>query len=231
MPVGKPAPGPVPPPPRRRGPQPRYSRADVVGAAVAIADGDGLDAVTFRAVAASLGTGVMSLYNYVPDKQALVYAMTELAGAELDLPELTGDWRADLHEVARRQRALVHRHRWLIDSVTHLQPIGPSGLALLEFGLAALEPTGLPPGDKLETIALVNGFVLNMARVEVANEAAVADPGAQFALLPELLATGQYPRFAALMAEGGQPAAFDPNVHFTRLLDRILDGLVRAPGA
>jgi AcrR family transcriptional regulator len=55
----------------------------VVRAAVAIADSDGLDAVTFRAVAARLGTGVMSLYNYVPDKQALVYEMVELVGAEV----------------------------------------------------------------------------------------------------------------------------------------------------
>src|SRR3984957_7414530 len=138
MQAATPASGATPPSPRRRGPRPRHSREDVVGAAVAIADGDGLDAVTFRAVAARLGTGVMSLYNYVPDKQALVYEMTELVGAELDLPWPTGDWRADLHEMARRQREVVHRHPWLIDAVTHLQPIGPSGLALLEFGLGAL---------------------------------------------------------------------------------------------
>ncbi len=73
----------------------------MVRAAVAIADSEGLDAVTFRAVAARLGTGVMSLYNYVPDKQALVDGMTELVGAELDLPgrRVTGGptctrWRA-----------------------------------------------------------------------------------------------------------------------------------------
>ena len=234
MPAATPAPGPVPPSPRRRGPRPRYSRADVAGAAVAIADGGGLDAVTFRAVAARLGTGVMSLYNYVPDKQALVYEMTEQVGAELDLHEPTGDWRADLHEMARRQREVVLRHPWLIDASTHLQPIGPSGLAMLEFGLGALESTGLPVRDQLETIALVYGFVLNMVRAELANRADTADPeaqAAQFALLPELLATGRYPRFAALMAQGGQPEAFDPAEHFSRLLDRILDGLGREPGA
>jgi AcrR family transcriptional regulator len=234
MPAATPVPGPTSPSSRRRGPRPRYSRADVARAGVAIADSGGLDAVTLRAVATRLGAGVMSLYNYVPDKQALVYEMTELAGAELDLPEPTGDWRADLHEMARRQREVVHRHPWLIDAVTHLQPIGPSGLALLEFGLSVLEPTGLPARDKLETIALVNGFVLNMVRVELANQVAPADPGApgaQFALLPELLATGRYPRFAALLAQGGQPEAFDPAVHFGRLLDRILDGLLHGPGA
>jgi AcrR family transcriptional regulator len=71
MQAATPASGATPPSPRRRGPRPRHSREDVVRAAVAIADSDGLDAVTFRAVAARLGTGVMSLYNYVPDKQAL----------------------------------------------------------------------------------------------------------------------------------------------------------------
>ena len=45
--------------------------------AVAIADTGNLDAVTFRAVASRLGTGVMSLYSYVPDKQTLVYDMVE----------------------------------------------------------------------------------------------------------------------------------------------------------
>ncbi len=67
-----------------------------------------------------------------------------------------------------------------------------------------------------------------MVRVEV--EGRAADPGrqaAQFAQLPELLATGRYPRFAAAMAAGGQPETFDPDEHFTRLLDKILDGLVR----
>ena len=86
MQAATPASGATPPSPRRRGPRPRHSREDVVRAAVAIADSDGLDAVTFRAVAARLGTGVMSLYNYVPDKQALVYEMVELVSAELDLP-------------------------------------------------------------------------------------------------------------------------------------------------
>jgi AcrR family transcriptional regulator len=216
--------------PRRRGPRPRYSREDVTRAAVVIADSDGLDAVTFRAVAAHLGTGVMSLYNYVPDKQSLVYDMAELVSAELELPEPTGDWRADMHLVAGKQHALAHRHPWLIQAVSHLQPLGPATLALLEFALGALEPTGLSPQDCLETIALINGFVLNIVRAELASEATAADPeqqARQFALVPELLATGRYPRFAAVITQGGQPEKWEPVAHFGRLLDLILDGLVR----
>ena len=54
MPVARPADG----APRRRGPRPRHTRQDVALAAVAIADADGVDKVTFRAVAARLGVGV-----------------------------------------------------------------------------------------------------------------------------------------------------------------------------
>ena len=157
VPGGRPRPA-----PRRRGPAPRHSREEVVQAAVAIADADGLDAVTFRAVASRLGTGVMSLYSYVPDKQTLVYDMVEQVSGEIDLPEPSGDWRADMHLLAQGQRAQLHRHPWLIDAVSHLQPLGPTILAVLEFALGALEPTGLDPGARLETFSLINGFIVEL---------------------------------------------------------------------
>jgi AcrR family transcriptional regulator len=218
---------------RRRGPQPRHTRQEVVRAAVAIADAEGLDAVTIRAVAGRLGTGVMSLYSYVPDKQTLVYDMVEEVSGELDLPAPSGDWRADMHLLARLQRAALHRHPWLIDATSHLQPLGPAIVAALEFALGALEPTGLAAGARLETFALVNGFVAGLVRAELASQAAaVPDPAraaAQAARLGELLATGLYPRFAAAVAQGGPPAA-ELGAQFERLLDRILDGLVSSAG-
>ncbi len=214
---------------RRRGPRPRHTRQDVVRAAVALADAEGLEAVTIRAVARRLGTGVMSLYSYVPDKQTLVYDMVEEVSGELELPEPGGDWRADMHLLAGQQRALLSRHPWLIDATSHRQPLGPGTLAVLEFALGALEPTGLPAGARLEAFAMVNGFVMAIVRTERAAAPDPAQAAAQVARLQELLATGQYPRFAAALAEGG-PAAADPGARFGQLLDRILDGLIGPVG-
>jgi AcrR family transcriptional regulator len=204
----------------------------VVRAAVALADAEGLDAVTIRAVARRLGTGVMSLYSYVPDKQTLVYDMVEEVSGELSLPEPGGDWRADMHVLAGAQRALLRRHPWLIEATSHLQPLGPGTLAVLEFALGALEPTGLPAAARLEAFAMVNGFVVSLVRTGRASQAAPdpAQAAAQVARLGELLATGRYPRFAAALAQGGPPAT-DLDSQFGRLLDRILDGLVSPAGA
>jgi AcrR family transcriptional regulator len=171
----------------------------------------------------------MSLYNYVPDKQALVYAMVEEVAAELRLPEPTGSWRADVHSLAREQRAVLFRHPWMITESSHLQPLGPSLVALLEWALEVLEPTGLSAQERLMTIAMLNWFVGDMVRGELATRAAPPPDSeqavAQTRQLTELLATGRYPRFAAAIAQSGPP---DPDVRpfFDRLLDRILDGLV-----
>jgi AcrR family transcriptional regulator len=200
-------------------------------AAVAIADAEGIDKVTFRAVASRLGAGVMSLYSYVPDKQALVYEMVAEAAAELCLPEPTGEWRADIHRFAHEQRALLHRHPWLLTETSHLQPLGPAILAQIEWALGALESTGLPARELLETIAMLNWFIGNIVRGELAMRAAPPPDSEQAATqakqLTELLATGRYPRFAAAVTQPSPPGP-DARPHFDRLFDRVLDGLIGA---
>jgi AcrR family transcriptional regulator len=215
----------------RRGRPPRHTMADVVAAAVAIADADGLPAVTMRTVAARLGAGAMSLYSYVLDKDALVAAMVEHVSGEQRLPQTpSGDWRADLAVLAREQRALLHRHRWLVEAVSHRQPLGPNALAALEFAAAALEPTGQPPATRLETFALLTGFVINVVRSELADAAAAsAAPAAALAEqrhLVQLLGTGRYPHVAAALADAAADGGGgDVGERFEQLLARMLDGL------
>ena len=57
--------------PSRRGPRPRLDVDTVVDAAIALADEQGLEAVTMRALAARLRVSAMTLYGYVPGKDEL----------------------------------------------------------------------------------------------------------------------------------------------------------------
>jgi AcrR family transcriptional regulator len=96
-----------------RGPRPAHSRDSIAAAAIVIADAEGLDAVSMRRVAAALGAGTMSLYNYVPKKEHLLDLMLDAASGEYRLPpEPSGDVRADLARLAHEQLAIFRRHPW-----------------------------------------------------------------------------------------------------------------------
>jgi AcrR family transcriptional regulator len=214
--------------PARRGRPPRHSAADVVRAGVALADAEGLAAVTMRAVAARLGAPVMSLYSYVPDKPALVQAMVEQVSVSLDLPALTGDWRRDLAGTGRAQRSLLHRHPWLIDAISHRRPPGPGTLAYLEHVLGALEPTGLSPAERLVVGSLLTGFVVNVVRSELLEVDGPEPSPLEAAALGALLGSGRYPRFASLVASAGAAPVPPLADLFEDLLARTIEGLVAA---
>ncbi|GAA1416222.1 TetR/AcrR family transcriptional regulator C-terminal domain-containing protein [Streptomyces thermospinosisporus] len=213
-----------------RGPKPAYTRADIAAAAVRVADAEGLDAVSMRRVAAELGCGTMSLYNYVPRKEDLYELMVDAAGAEHELWEPSGDWRADMLRVAHQTRDLMHRHPWLPRLMSPVYGFSPHALRFLEHCLACLDPLPVSYGTKMELIAMLNGVVTTY----VANELATAERtrslpwseeqehAARAAYLRERIGSGEYPRMAAAFAENSGP--IDLEAVFERALHRVLDG-------
>src|ERR1700712_5698711 len=79
-----------------RGPKPALTLDQIADAAVAIADAEGLDAVSMQRVAADLGYTKMSLYRYLPGKAELVAAMVERALGGPPSIAVDGEWRAGL---------------------------------------------------------------------------------------------------------------------------------------
>ncbi|WNF28717.1 TetR/AcrR family transcriptional regulator [Streptomyces sp. C11-1] len=60
-----------------RGPKPGLTLDRIVTAAIAVADAEGLSAVSMRRLSTELGTGTMSLYRYVPGKAELLDLMLD----------------------------------------------------------------------------------------------------------------------------------------------------------
>ena len=78
----------------RRGPKPGRSITEIGAAAGAIADADGLDAVSMKSVAAAVGFTTMSLYRYVDSKDELYAVMIDVAYGPPDLRYERGEgWR------------------------------------------------------------------------------------------------------------------------------------------
>ncbi|RRQ78648.1 TetR family transcriptional regulator [Streptomyces griseofuscus] len=212
-----------------RGPRPAYTRDDIAAAAVRIADARGLDAVSMRQVAAELGCGTMSLYNYVPRKEDLYELMMDAVGAEHALWPPSGDWRADLTRVAHEARALMHRHPWMPRLMSPVYGFSPHTLRYLEHCLACLDPLEARYGEKLELIAMLNGVVTTYVRNELDTAERVRalpwsedeENAVRGAYLARQVASGEYPRMAAAFAE--DPGPMDLEAVFERALRRILD--------
>ncbi|MEV3993251.1 TetR/AcrR family transcriptional regulator C-terminal domain-containing protein [Streptomyces sp. NPDC049837] len=213
-----------------RGPRPAHSRADIAAAAVRIADADGIDGVSMRRVAAELGCGTMSLYNYVPRKEDLYELMVDAVSGEYELPDApSGDWKADMLALGRQTRAIMYRHPWLTRVMSTVYGFSPNALRYLEHCLDALAPLDAPGGAKMELIAMVNGT----AMITVANELAMAERtrslpwseeqerAVRAAYLGRQVASGAYPRLAELLAEA--PVPDDPDEVFDRAIRRLLD--------
>ncbi|WP_345945349.1 TetR/AcrR family transcriptional regulator [Streptomyces albus subsp. chlorinus] len=211
----------------RRGRRPAFSREAITTAAVALADAEGLDAVTMRRVAAQVGAGVMSLYSYAPDKETLLELMVDHVSGELPATDdLTGDWRADLKGIAHLQRALMLRHPWLPAALSTRRALGPNTLAFLEHALAALRPTGLDGAAKLEVFAQLTAFVAGYVAHEITQREAVRSPdraAAEARYLAAVAADGHHPELAEALSAPGR--SLTPEATFTRFLNRLVDGL------
>ena len=105
------------------------SRAEIVAAAIAVADAEGPDAISMRRIARELRAGPMSLYWHVGSKEELLDLMLESIETEVEAPEPSGDWRADLRAFAHQARAGMLRHRWAMEFLGGRPPSGPNDTA------------------------------------------------------------------------------------------------------
>ena len=78
-------------------------------AAVALADATGLGALTIRSLAHELGVKPMALYYHVANKEQILDGIVDLVFAEIELPTVGGEWRAELTRRAHSARQALRR--------------------------------------------------------------------------------------------------------------------------
>ena len=118
------------------------SKARILLAGIALADAQGLNGLSMRRLAASLGFEVMSLYNHVANKNDLLEAMLEEIAAEVELPDPdTVEWREGIRHLALAQHRMLLRHRWA-GPISTIHFPGPNRWRILETTLALLAAGG-----------------------------------------------------------------------------------------
>ncbi|MFD0407427.1 TetR/AcrR family transcriptional regulator [Kitasatospora sp. NPDC127116] len=190
----------------RSGPKPGLSVDAIVSAGIAVADAEGMAALSMRAVGERLGRTAMALYTYVPGKAELLDLMHDRVLAELPverpterpaeyLSELPGerpaeypsglpdgpfvaeDWRGAVTAWAENLYACYLRHPWVLQ-VSQARPVlGPAELAAMEALLRALRPAALAPRRLRGAVAALWQFVRGLAATTADARGAAAATG------------------------------------------------------
>ncbi|WP_155372753.1 TetR/AcrR family transcriptional regulator [Catellatospora vulcania] len=150
----------------------------IIEAAIGLADTDGMERLSMRAVGERLGASAMALYTYVPSKRELVDLMYDHAHADLShayprdggLRPAVLAWADDLWNC-------YLRHPWLLQ-VSYARPVlGPHEQAVLESLLAVLHPADLPARRLRPTVSALFHLVRGAAQTAAEGRAAAAATG------------------------------------------------------
>lgn len=221
---------------KRRGRRQGLSVPRVVETGIALADAEGLEAVTMRRVAQELGVVPMTLYTYVPDKATLLELMLDRLYLAMSRAATPGQqWRERLVTIAEENRRLYAEHSWAAELPAARPPLGPGLMAKYEHELKAFDGCGL---DDLETdsaLTFLIGFVQSAARSAAETRAEQARSGVDDSqwwqergpIFEVVFDQHTYPTAVRVGAAAGAAlgAAFDPEHAYAFGLQRVLDGL------
>ena len=150
--------------------RPVLGRVEIVRAAMEIADAEGLEAVSMRRIAASLGFGTTSLYWHVKSKEELFQLMFDAYMGEDDVPPHTsGGWREYAKMLATEARVAMHRHPWVPRLGIQLG-LGPESLRYYRAATSIFVGFGLEPDAVVRILATIVSYVMGVAHNELARE-------------------------------------------------------------
>ena len=207
-----------------RGPKQGVTVEQIVDAAVALADVEGIDAVSMRKVGEKLGRSAMSLYTYVPSKDELFDLMldTVLGEGPFEFGAEHG-WRRAVEDWARSTWAFYERHPWVLH-VGFRPTLGPNETASYEASLRLFDGLGLTGVEMTRASGAVASYVAGAAKSVADARAAEVATGmsdddwwtARAPLLDELVP--DYAERFPLLTRLGEEQTFDQ-------LDRVPDDI------
>ena len=204
----------------------RLTRDRIQQAALAVADTDGLEAVTMRRLADDLGVAAMALYRHVENKDDLIDGMVDLVFAEIGQPVTDVGWKESMRRRAIAVRTSLRRHRWAVNLMESRVNPGPENLGHHDAVIACLRAAGFSVEETAHAYSLLDSYIYGFAATQLNlpfdTGAQAADLAAQ--MLPPALAEA-YPHLAEMIRELVVKPGYDYAHEFEYGLDVILDGL------
>ncbi|RVA35520.1 TetR family transcriptional regulator [Mesorhizobium sp. M7A.F.Ca.US.001.01.1.1] len=200
--------------------EPPLSRERIVATAVELLDAQGIDGLTMRRLADRLGSGVMSLYWHVDNKEDVFDLAVDSVLENRGSPE-TGefpDWRGDVVHMLEDWRARMLRHPWSA-SLLPRRALGRNILGRLEMLSKTLSRAGVADADLNAAIWSLWNYVMGATLTRASFDLSEEDRAAAQQRLTHL--SEHYPTIerSRLLLDNDWDGAF------RRGLDFLLDGL------
>lgn len=193
---------------------------------MAVADADGIEAVTMRRLGRELGVEAASLYHHVNGKDQILDGLVDVVAAEIIPPEPSSDWRAATSERSRRTRAVLLRHPWAVSLMASRTSPGPATLALLESGIRSFREGGFSVPSAAHAIStvdsFVHGFVLQEVNLPFRGEEELA---AMTSAIMEAFPASTYPYLFELTVEHVLQPGYEYGDGFEPGLTLVLDAV------
>lgn len=218
----------------QRGPKRELTPERIVDAAMAIADAEGLAAVTMQRVAQTFEFSTMALYRYVATKDELHRLMLDACLSSAEGAIDAEHWRTGLREFLSDLLDGYRRHPWALDiplsSDIHFMP---GQMRIADRALRAMRTLPAAEPAKLAVLMLFAAFARGHAAVEREVLAGGEVSSETRALIEEAVTPGRFPDVALLVRSGayfgdtasGELVEDDTALIFDFAVGVLLDGL------
>jgi len=194
--------------------------------AVAVADREGIEAVTMRRLARELGVEAASLYHHVSGKDEILDGLVDMVSAEIEFSSRTDGWRPPIRQRAHNTRAVLRRHPWAVALMASRTTPGPATLRLLETGIGYFRRDGFSVEAAAHSISTVDsyvhGFVLQEVNLPFRDESELT---AMTSAIMDQFPRADFPYLFELTIEHVLQPGYNYGNEFDVGLEVVLDGV------
>ena len=202
------------------------SRERVLGAAVSLADEDGIEALTMRELGLRLGFEAMSLYNHVANKDDILDGMVDLVVSEIDLPSDTVDWKEAMRRRAISAQSVFSRHPWASALIDSRESSGPARLRYFDWMIGTLRRAGFTLEMTAHALSVLDSYIYGFGRQQLSvSPEGDATPEEMAEAFLRAIPADEYPDLREMVVDHAMVSGYDESADFRFGLDLILDGL------
>ena len=201
----------------------------VLDAALDFLDTHGLPALSMRKLGAALGVEAMTLYHWVPNKDALLDGLVdrvmELAFDGLDDPG-PGSWVPWLRQFAHALRGALLAHPGVLPLAATRPVNSPDALRRSEGWLAGMRAAGVPLGRAMDVVNVIATFTIGHTLAEAGQTPGHEGTEPNLDDRADELDPAEFPNLTEIIATR---AGLDFESRFTEAIEILLAGYAAAP--